>query len=195
MFARKNSGVKRHAFTLIELLLVVAILGVAAAVTLPSFVRSMRGNRLRTAAQTVVMAGRYARSMAVLQQREMAVTFDLAGGAISVAGSGAAPARKEDEDTGQDVPAPPPTAEEFGGEARQSRAHATGEGRLSRKLDRVSIDWVELEDGPVVNEGLCTVVYHTNGRCTPYTVRIVDEEGSWVTVEVDALSTATTESG
>ena len=69
-------------FTLIELLLVLVIMGIIAAVTVPSVARSMRGNRLRSAARTVVMAGRYARSMAVLHQHEMKVSFDLARGIV-----------------------------------------------------------------------------------------------------------------
>ena len=62
-------------FTLVELLLVLVIIGVVTAVTIPNVVRSIKGNRLRTAARTVVKAGRYARSMAVLRQRELKVAF------------------------------------------------------------------------------------------------------------------------
>ena len=70
----------KRAFTLIEVLLVVAIIGVVTAVSTPYFVRSIRGNRLRVAARTVVMAGRYARSMAVLRQTELPL-LDLDGDA------------------------------------------------------------------------------------------------------------------
>ncbi|MEI7438032.1 MAG: prepilin-type N-terminal cleavage/methylation domain-containing protein, partial [bacterium] len=66
---------KRRAFTLVEILLVMAILAVVSAVTVPSFVRSIRGNRLRTAGRTVVAVTRYARSMALLHQREVVITF------------------------------------------------------------------------------------------------------------------------
>jgi len=143
----------KRAFTLIEVLLVVAIIGVVTAVTTPYFVRSIRGNRLRVAARTVVMAGRYARSMAVLRQEELAVRFDLGAPSVSVG------------------------------------------GELSRALDRVIIDHVirGTDDEPAT-EGTAAIVYLSNGRCTPYEVKLTDIEGRSVTVHVDALSVARTES-
>ena len=86
-----TAATRRRAFTLVELLLVLAIFAVVAAVTVPTFVKSIRGNRLRTATRTVLMAGRYARSMALLNQQEMAVTFDMEAGKVSVLRLGAAP--------------------------------------------------------------------------------------------------------
>ncbi|NQT92448.1 MAG: prepilin-type N-terminal cleavage/methylation domain-containing protein [Lentisphaerae bacterium] len=148
------TSLTKKAFTLIEVLLVVAIIGVVTAVTTPYFVRSIRGNRLRVAARTVVMAGRYARSMAVLRQEELRVRFDL----------GTPPA-------------------------------VSVEGRVSRTLDQVTIAHVILgTDGEPVTEGTAQVLYQSNGRCTPYEVKLTDIEGRSVSVHVDALSTARTES-
>lgn len=74
----------RRAFTVIELLLVVVIIGMMTAIAIPNFVKSLHGNRLRTAARTVVSAGRYARSMAVLRQRVVELRFDLEKQTVSV---------------------------------------------------------------------------------------------------------------
>jgi len=74
----------RRAFTIIELLLVIVIIGIITAITIPNFIKSIRGNRLRAAGRTVVSAGRYARSMAVLQQRAVDLRFDLEAHTITV---------------------------------------------------------------------------------------------------------------
>jgi type II secretion system protein H len=142
----------RKGFTLIEVLLVLAILAVATAVTTPYLVHSIRGNRLRTAARDVVMAGRYARSMAVVRQEELALTFDLDGARISVG----------DE--------------------------------LVRPLDRITIEHVRFEgDEEPRTKGSCTAVYQSNGRCTPYELKLVSQDGDTMTITVDALSSARVE--
>lgn len=77
---------KGRAFTLVELLMVIAIMAVVTAITIPSFVTSMRGSRLRTSVRTVVKIGRYSRSLAVLKQIPMTVSFDLDSGMVSSEG-------------------------------------------------------------------------------------------------------------
>ena len=51
---------------LITTVLVVVIMGIAVAIAMPSFVRSIQAQRLGSAARTVTTVARYARSMAVL---------------------------------------------------------------------------------------------------------------------------------
>ena len=74
----------RGGFTLIEIMMVAAIIAIVTSLAIPSLVRSLRGNRLRTATRDVVMLGRYARSMALLDQRERELVFDVDGGAMVV---------------------------------------------------------------------------------------------------------------
>ncbi|MBI2440227.1 MAG: prepilin-type N-terminal cleavage/methylation domain-containing protein [Lentisphaerae bacterium] len=74
-------------FTLIEVLLVVLLMAIAVAIAWPSFVRSFQGQRLSTAARTLVTVTRYARSMAVLKQSDLVLTFNLANGQIDLVSS------------------------------------------------------------------------------------------------------------
>ena len=74
----------RRAFTLLELLMVVAILGIVAAVILPNISAVTGGARSATALRTLVQMGRYARSMALLNQTPVDLVLDLDGRRLSV---------------------------------------------------------------------------------------------------------------
>ena len=191
--ARTGNG-----FTLIELLMVLALFGVVTAVTAPMFVRSMRGNRLRAGTSTIVSAGRYARSMALLKQVEMVLVLEIGEGRITVQ---PAVVRRPLEDGGDAESAEDESAAYIaemgsgvlGEESEPVEVSTTGAAELVRKLDGVVIDYVSLggADG-LLTEGTCKILYRNNGRCDPYEVQITDSFGERVTIEVDALSSART---
>ena len=54
-------------FTLIEILVVVVIAALTAAVAIPGFVKISRGAQLRTSSRTIVMAHKYTRRTSVLR--------------------------------------------------------------------------------------------------------------------------------
>ncbi len=175
----------RKGFTLIEVLLVLAIIGIVTAITIPQFVNSMRGNRLRVAVSSVVRAGRFARSMAVMKQTDIVLSFDIDKGTISV---------------NEISVINPPTTNDVGtvtenddGEPVAAKPVVKSTELLSRKLDQVSFDYIEINDD-TISGGTCSIIYSSNGRCEPYTVKVKDEYGKSVIIKVDALSSARTES-
>lgn len=75
---------KRKGFTLIELLIIIVIIGVMAAVVMPSMSTGSDYARLRTATRGVVQLSRYAKTMALLHQRPVDLVFS-SDGKLSVA--------------------------------------------------------------------------------------------------------------
>ena len=180
------------AFTLIEILLVLAIIGILSAVVVPSVVRSMGSNQRRMAVRQVVAAGRYARSMAVLKQVQVVLEFDLAKHAVRVGPRSGVAAGV----TAAELAADPG---EFGAVDEPTATNAVvdvaDEISLERKLEPIELEAVTVEGLDPEEEGVgsgdrVSVVYDVNGRCTPYRVVLVDRGGMRIIISIDALASS-----
>ena len=163
-------------------------MGIMTIVAMPSLVKSIRGNRLRVGTRTIVMAANYARTSAILRNQEMRLTINKENNQVSVDPlRTSAPTAPEDHvfesgptpsiiaGSDPDSPAEPPT----------SAAPFAG---ITRTLDSVKIEAFSI-DGKrsSANIDASTVVYQSNGRCTPFTATVADEFGSRMIVTVDAV--------
>ena len=74
-----NAGIVRHGFTMIELLVVVAILAIAAAIVVP-MASSAGSMQLRAAVNMVAADLEYAKSMSISRGQRYAVIFDKTAG-------------------------------------------------------------------------------------------------------------------
>ena len=182
-------------------MMVVVIIGITTLIVLPSFVKSIRGNRLRAASRSVIMMGRYARSMAVLHQKDMVLTFQIGRNEIAVhpaaipppstnsPGSAALPGFNISVSGAQDG------SVAMGGAAPDASGGTSGvvaavQMDIQRALDGVSIDYVEVEGKERETEGTRAIVYRLNGTCLPYSVRLADSNEHAMVITVDALSSA-----
>ena len=184
---RSNHG----AFTLIELLLVVAIMGIAALISVPTFVRSARSARLRSAVQTVSMTSRLARNKAVLQSKDMAVIFYIERGEIEVVSL-----ETQSDPSDREMFLEGRTDRMVSGLLDRDDPDAAEEGALPsiapelvRTLpEDVRIVEVEAADGVLEEEGAYWVNYYRNGMTDGFTVRLVDGDERGAAVRVDPLS-------
>lgn len=190
--ALHRPGGSRRGFTLIELLLVVVIMMLAAAMAVPSFVRSYRGAKLRTSARAVVMSHRYARGMAVLKQVEVAVLYDARKNTIEVVSvTDSAAARDHDQVSAARAQQAEAAAKANPGEGTEAVSPPAGGvvSELIRPLaDGVRISGFESEKVEQEKDGLYWVNYYRNGMCDPYSLELEDEYHKSATVTVDPLS-------
>ncbi len=185
----------RHGFTLIEILIVVVITGMIAAVAMPGFSRAMKGAHLRTGARTLAMAHKFARNMAVLRQTPMALLVDSEAGQVEVVSfanrdstglqSGFLDGREQRG-----------AAAETDGEAARPEAPAAPppiESEFIRPLGKdVKVDSFEYPDGGDVEsiKGIYMVNYQPNGMSEGFRVRLLDANGKTVIITTEGISGA-----
>lgn len=174
-----------------EILVVVAITLVAAGIALPSFMRAMQGQRLRTAARTVVTSHKYARNMSVLRQQPMALLVDRINGEIEIVelanrhsanardvflsarAEGAKAFSRADEKAVDET-------EKVAPEIKTSEA---------RPLDR-GVKVAEFRsDGRVVSrDGVYWINYYASGMSDGFELTLRDERGREAKIRADSIS-------
>lgn len=191
---------RRGGFTMIEILVVVVIALLLAAVALPNFSKSLEGTRLRSSARDVVTAHKYARNMAVLKQSRTAVLFDRENRVIEVV---AVPSRESfanrtgflddrskraDEEEPLAAPAKDPFGEEDeeGAGAEEPADISTIDSRpLGRGVNIVGFT----SDADVREQnGVFWVNYYPSGMSDGFEVRLADEKDRTITITSDRIS-------
>ena len=184
----------RRGFTLLEILIVVVITGMIAAVAMPGFSRAMKGAELRSAVRTLSMAHKYARNIAVLRQTPMALLVDSVAGEVevlSLPGRGGSQYRDGFLD-GREAPPPMEDAAAPGGAEGADAAPGPAIGTELRRVfgREVKVESVEAAGGRAAEElkGIYWVNYFPNGMCDGFRVRLVDANGRRVTVTAEGIS-------
>ena len=142
-----------RAFTIIELLLVVAILGIMAAVLVPRLGGLMQSGQAATSARSVALLGRYARTMALANQMGVELVLDLDAAVIRTEGVSM-------------ISAGVGVASQMAEEVREERKLENVQLAFAGYLDRA--------DGVMEREesGTVRIRYRANGTCRPYRLEV-----------------------
>jgi type II secretion system protein H len=166
---------RRRGFTLFEIMIVVVILGLVLAITLPSIKGTIGKTRLTTSAREITALMRFARSVAVLTESRCELRFS------------------PEEDTFQLV-AYDKNGERVEVEERRARRRHADEGNplvigadmlnVQQLPRRVHFAVIYTAADLTEENGLPRVIFYPDGSATPATVAIEDEDGKTIRVEV-----------
>ncbi len=206
----------RSGFTLLELLTVIIILGICAAVLVPQLSGGAERVRLVTAARSIVQASRYARTMALLHQAETELVLNPETGEVSVRAH--ATGAKGDLLAAMAAerlvePAADAETEVLEPEGRNANTNLSAEvstaqsfaDEIGQKFDNkdITFEFAGYTDN-IDNDGAAgqspaddagekapiVLVFRSNGTCRPFKVRALTEEGDHLDVSVDVIGKA-----
>ncbi|MFH0907308.1 MAG: prepilin-type N-terminal cleavage/methylation domain-containing protein [bacterium] len=176
-------------FTLIEILLVVVITAITSVMAIAAFSGSFQSAQLRSACKAVVMSHKYARSMAVLDQKQMAMLVDTKAREIEIV-TLAGLTGASDRDRFLDSRSSRAATQLI--EGREEPARTAG-GPIASDLVRefprdIQIESFKSRDEDQSYEGVYWVTYYPNGMSDGFTITLVDKHGKRATVTVDPIS-------
>jgi prepilin-type N-terminal cleavage/methylation domain-containing protein len=181
-FFTPNSALRtQHSsgFTLLEILLVVLVIGIASAAFLPTALDSVEGIRLRSAVREVISLNKYARARAVLDHKPVALLYDKGRGRVELAQLPA-----QDTDVGSFLDTP---TSRLGDEDLNFDASAGGVKSLARKKlsDYVVVDSVE---GLEEVDDTWYAIYYPSGMCDAHTITLRDNRGDKASIRVSGMT-------
>jgi type II secretion system protein H len=160
-----NRPRQRAGFTLIELSIVVFIIAIMIAISVPAFVRSYNATLLNETARTFATTCQLARMQAVTQQRRAMLHIDLERQNFWV------------------------TQALKSVESGEEGEHTLKTFELSNRVRLMS---AERTDGVEQSDKLVEMTFYPNGTCDPVTVTFGGMERAGVSVVVDPVTTQST---
>ena len=154
----------RAGFSLIELSIVLFILAIVMAVSVPSFIRSYNAATLNATGRTVITSCQFAKLNAVLRQQKVAFYIDLDKRTISLT--------------------------QFAGtNAPDDSESSTMVLKTIELSPRVGVASAQIGDQPAQQKGQVEATFYPNGTCDAFTVTFYGaEKGSGLAIMVDPVT-------
>ncbi len=157
----------RHAragFSLIELSIVLFILAIIMAVSMPSFIRSYNAATLNATGRSVITSCQLAKLNAVLHQQKVAFYIDMDKRTISLT--------------------------QFAGTNDADDAESSGVVLKTIEIpSRVGVASVQIGDATAEQRGVAEATFYPNGTCDAFTVTLYGaEKGSGLAIMVDPVT-------
>jgi len=159
------------AFTLIEIMLVVAIIAIVMTMGLPAIYRAMKLESFRQAVSDVVEACSHARARAILQGGTMEVVIRAEDGQINVQSAG------NDNDHPEKTTSP--------SEVTTSSSASIFSARLGENVGIAMLD-VNLMD--LMRAAEAHVRFYPNGTCDEFTLVLQSEKGEMRKITLEAVT-------
>lgn len=178
----------KRGFTLVELMLVVVIMAMAAGIAVPHFAASSRNMKLKTASRSIVTSARYARSIAVLRQEQTALLIDTIENSVEVV----ALTVQEKQGGFLDEYQITDTDEALDAAEGNDLGSATVEQlRLTKIADTVEIQEITLGEKAEewqIHDGIYTINFYPNGANDGFEMRLEDDRGKQVEIGTDPVT-------
>jgi len=208
----------KKGFTLIELLIILVIIAVMVAVIMPSVTAGSEISKVRSGARGFVQVSRYARTMAILHQRPVTLTFSESGEisvnvhaqntanslvtarAFSAVATAIAGTTEEEEEETHGEPIEGGTNYAMA-EVNINRSYEQVRFVFDQYTDSVDDGWYsrlpgskpeESEDITGEHRQTMSITYQSNGTCRPYRVEVIgpDDDSFMLTIVVNRLGVA-----
>lgn len=162
-------------FTLLEIMLVVLVIGIAASAIMPAALDSVEGIRLRSATREVIGLNKYARARAILDRKPVGVLYDQERGVVQLV---QLPAPQMALGPFLDTPA---ARLQDPGQPFTDNGGPVTSLRRKKLADYVVVD--KVEDAAEVDDTYYAV-YYPSGMCDAHTVVLRDNRGDTARIKV-----------
>lgn len=164
------------AFTLIEVILVVVIIGLMAALAAPSFINAIHGQRLDSAAHQLAVACQQARYEALFGGNTCWYIVDFDNQTVRLL-------QEPRADTNSVI-----TYAEIAAETNILES-ATAEVKHTAEIPQgVTITGVQMQNGDEQSTGVVGFPFYTTGVCEPFRVFIESDDGEMRAMDVDMFT-------